>query len=217
MAIKLFKYIHTPEGSVVPDYQFSWYEEGDRPEWYEDAHTIEEIHAIGNDVGRDFLFRKSAIKNLVNSICGFDPSDPTTYTIENFNKLDPEDEDQERKDISCEWLVVPKSIRIAHISEDKDFKNWSLFVENAQKSRRSRLLKATKVTSYSLSKSECDDLYVSIKEHVHNFKHTDTTDLVDWITNCGDYSSQGFAQKPYFNDELKASLTEIISKGIYKP
>lgn len=131
---------------------------------------------------------------------------------------------QQEKVIASTVFAVDKTNRDQVHTEEEQKLNWNEFVLNSQNAREKRWKAAKGYISYYLTPPDSWDIaqttdQLSNDYIVYGIKENavDGIDgLFDWIGNTSSYSGgTGFNGKPYYSDEYRDNLLDILKYGNY--
>jgi hypothetical protein len=131
---------------------------------------------------------------------------------------------QQEKVIASTVFAVDKVDRDQVHTEEEQKLNWNEFVLNSQNAREKRWKVAKGYISYYLTPPDSWDIaqttdQLSNDYIVYGIKENavDGIDgLFDWIGNTSSYSGgTGFNGKPYYSDEYRDNLLDILKYGNY--
>jgi hypothetical protein len=107
------------------------------------------------------------------------------------------------------------------ISESEFFECWILLAKCSKICRDDRWEKARRKVSFYLNELQSLDLYNSTKNYSLEYKDANIPNLICWIKNSAipslgiDFTNDGFAQKPYYTEDLRNLLVSVIEYGNY--
>lgn len=131
---------------------------------------------------------------------------------------------QQEKVMASTVFAVDKTNRDQVHTEEEQKLNWNEFVLNSQNAREKRWKAAKGYISYYLTPPDSWDIaqttdQLSNDYIVYGIKENavDGIDgLFDWIGNTSSYSGgTGFNGKPYYSDEYRDNLLDILKYGNY--
>ena len=159
----------------------------------------------------DLSIIQKYIGGLVIAIAGQDFS--------NWNNLTAD-----QKTVACRWFIAPYSLRVPGVvTEAEDKQRWDELVPELEGSvatfidGRARIYQEMwQVTSDYvrrdvLSRDNSKQLYKDIEHYANWFIYSAAEDLIWWLNNTvgSPYENDGFAQKSYFNADIRDDVTDI--------
>lgn len=133
---------------------------------------------------------------------------------------------QETREFAAKYILVPYSLRVSTLSESEDVENFTvLYVETKGVDRfklhgRKRILEEmffhVAINYYrneGLSQVDANDFTEATKEFSWRFENYSSPDLKNWLCNVvgTDYENDGFAEKSYFDADLRDELIGIYN------
>jgi hypothetical protein len=139
----------------------------------------------------------------------------------NWDNLTPKE-----KVIAINWIAAPYSLRVPAISDETDRQNWNKLVrctrgisEKCTEGRpyiielmRERV--ADNLRTEDWTKTITENFYFDTAENILAYEFANASNLIDWITNAGEYQNAGFKQASYYSLGLENDLVEIYN-GFY--
>ncbi len=119
---------------------------------------------------------------------------------------------------ACVFFLVPYQVRTQIISDAQDAINWDFLLTKTKESRMSCVeAMRIKVGQYmrlgTITLEQTQDFYTSVYQLIIWFDQTNKPDFKQWISNevGSPYELNGFAQKPYYTEQIKDDLMEIYN------
>ncbi len=119
---------------------------------------------------------------------------------------------------ACVFFLVPYQVRTQIISDAQDAINWDFLLTKTKESRMSCVeAMRIKVGQYMrlgiITLEQTQDFYTSVYQLIIWFDQTNKPDFKQWISNevGSPYELNGFAQKPYYTEQIKDDLMEIYN------
>jgi len=123
-----------------------------------------------------------------------------------------------RKIMSCNFFLIPYSIRVQIISNEQDAKNWVFLLEETKQSRADCVEAMRKhVGQYirigGLTLFQTQQFYKDTMVYIQWFSESNLPDLKQWISNepSSLYETNGFAQASYYDSTLRDELMAIYN------
>ncbi len=133
--------------------------------------------------------------------------------LENFSGMS-----SQKKLNACIFFMVPYSVRMQIINDTQDAKNWDFLLTMTKQSREACVeAMRIKVGQYmrlgTITLTETQDFYTHVVELIMWFNDTNKPDFKQWISNevGSPYENDGFAQKSYYNVDIKNDLMDIYN------
>jgi hypothetical protein len=160
----------------------------------------------------------------VSKFCRHDYIKMRDFAIATFvpvwNSLSTEDQE-----ILMRHFVYPDSYTQQDIdavmSQQEQLEAWSDLEVSAKSCREKRWESVRRKVSFFLTAVEGLDLYTTTKDYSLEYKDADTPNLICWATNASisafgiDFTTNGFAQKPYYTEALRDMVVDILVNGNY--
>lgn len=168
---------------------------------HDDLNKIKYIDKFWNKTNHDFIIARNSIKNIGESLGGFD------------NLTDVE------KKIYTEYSLSTKLQADSFGVSDEDRINNNKSVgEQLKTSRNNRVENARKnigsdVLDQSLSYAESNLMYDDTKELFNKYIVAGDVEFLDWINSTGNHIGAGFSSKIYYTDDRKQMLIDIVITG----
>lgn len=169
---------------------------------YDDISTITNWNVLGELLGKDYIYVRERIRDIL--------------TEKTFDVCDAE----EKLIVSKLFLTTPEQ-RTTMLTLEEEKKCWDELATAAKASREKRWEVVRRKISFYLTTSEGIDLYTTTRDLSLDYKDANIPSLVCWITNSAmpelgiDYTTTGFAQKPYYTTELRDMIVDILVEGNY--
>jgi len=119
---------------------------------------------------------------------------------------------------ACVFFLIPYQVRLQIISDAQDAINWDFLLTKTKESRMACVeAMRIKVGQYmrlgTITLAETQDFYTSVYQLIIWFDQTNKPDFKQWISNevGSPYELNGFAQKPYYTEQIKDDLMEIYN------
>ena len=102
---------------------------------------------------------------------------------------------------------------------EQQLDNWGDLYDISYPSRVQKWIAAKKKVSFMMNKLDVGDLFISVELLWGRYTEANRPDLICWVTNTAypplgiDYTTNGFAQKPYYSDAVKNAIVDIIING----
>ena len=113
---------------------------------------------------------------------------------------------------------VLNQVRTQIISDTQDAINWDFLLTKTKESRMACVeAMRIKVGQYmrlgTITLEQTQDFYTSVYQLIIWFDQTNKPDFKQWISNevGSPYELNGFAQKPYYTEQIKDDLMEIYN------
>lgn len=116
---------------------------------------------------------------------------------------------------------VSKSELDALIPPHDQVAEWQVAATRAKACREKRWEMTRRKVSYYLTPQQSMDLYISLKDYSLDYKDANIPSLIHWIGNTEDpslgidFTTNGFAQKPYYTNQLRDLMLDILVNGNY--
>ena len=171
--------------------------------WLKVESVIDCIEIIDRHTFKDLVWKRDFFKE------GFVP---------NWNNLSTIDK-KELVRIYCYPSGIIQEEWNSYFSTEAHKDNWAFLVTEERRARVKRWERMIEGVSYFNTMLENADLYLSTKAMAEDYKIAKMPHLYYWITNGAlqelgiDFTTNGFAQKPYFTEEKKNILVDILIKG----
>jgi len=170
---------------------------------YSDISSILNWSKYGTSL-KDYSYVRERIKEL-------------TYSI-GFNNLTTEE-----KIISSKYFVVGKSDRDTVLTDEEQYNYWGILVTESQRSRFNRWEESKKYISYKLTPVNSSDLAKSTSELCNDYINyniitkvkDDISGLFDYLKGEGDYKTNGYPSKPYWDQKDQYIIMDILENGNY--
>lgn len=134
----------------------------------------------------------------------------------------------EKKIIGAKYFFVPYALRKTVITEQQDYDNWEdliiktqgtpveIYIGRAKTFDEMRKRVAHRVRTENMSMTHSQQMLKDVGQIVDWFIRANSPDFKQWLTNevGSPYENDGFAQKIYFNAQLRDELYDIYN-GIY--
>lgn len=172
------------------------------PTNYEDISSIVNWRSMGESLGKDYIYVRERIREIL--------------IEKTFDACDADE-----KMIVSKLFLVNHEQRSTILTAEEEKTCWAELTRNSKICREERWEIARQKISFYLTVAEGIDLYSAVKDLSHEYKDANIPSLVCWVTNTAepaygiDYTTTGFAQKPYYTSELRDMVVDVLVSGNY--
>lgn len=132
----------------------------------------------------------------------------------------------EQKVVACRWFSAPYALRVPEIcTDEQDNDRWKYLIPLLEGNKF--MYKDGRVRVYQemwdavsnfvridvLTRADSMQFYKDVQHYVAWYIYANSKDLIQWLTNevGSPYENDGFAQKSYYNDNIKNDVTNIYN------
>ena len=156
---------------------------------------------------------------------------PLFYLLAGDRLQNWENLSSEVQEIGSKMFFVPYDLRLKVVGEEQDFRNWILLIQQTQGLpfssyvgraiifEKMRYCVTNKVRVEKMAMVDSQQMLKDVGLMYDWFIRSNAQDLIQWITNerGSPYEKNGFAEKPYYNEDLKNELYEIYNGTTNEP